>query len=79
MDRIMERVSEIFKIVFNKADLEISEETCADDIEEWGSLKHLNLLAMIEEDFDIQFEVSDVVSMQNVGDMIRCIESLLEE
>lgn len=78
MDQIMAKLKGIFKIVFDDDGLEISEGTCADDIEEWDSLQHLNLLAMIEKEFGIRFEIDDIITMENVGDIVRCIDTRLK-
>lgn len=74
MDATIERIKEVFKVVFEREDLNISEETNANDIKEWDSFKHLSLLAMLEKEFNIKFEVDDIVSMENVGDIIRLIK-----
>lgn len=74
MNNIMERLEKIFKIVFNNETLKISLETCADDIEGWDSLQHMNLLAMIEKEFSIQFEIDDIIMMEKVADIIECIK-----
>lgn len=74
MDNIMERLEKVFKIVFNNETLVISLETCADDIEGWDSVQHLNLLAMIEKEFSIQFEIDDIVMMEKVADIVECIK-----
>lgn len=75
MDNTMEKVIEVFRLVFENDCLEISEETNAGDIKEWDSFKHLSLLAVLEKKFGIKFEIDDIVSMENVGDIIRVIES----
>lgn len=74
MDRVMEKVEEVFQIVFEDETLKISEETGAGDIKEWDSFKHLSLLAMLEKEFHIKFEVDDIVTMENVGDIVRLIK-----
>lgn len=74
MDNIMERLEKVFKIVFNDDTLAISLDTCADDIEGWDSLQHMNLLAMIEKEFSIQFEIDDIIMMEKVADIIECIK-----
>ncbi len=74
MSETMEKIAEVFAVVFENENLEISEETDANDIKEWDSFKHLSLLAMLEKEFRIKFEVDDIVSMENVGDIARLIE-----
>ena len=67
----------MFQIVFGMEDLVVLEETCADDIEEWDSLQHINLLSMLEKEFEIEFDIDEIVSMENVGDMAKIIEGKL--
>lgn len=75
MDSILKRVESVFKVVFEQDELMISEETCADDIEAWDSFKHLALIAMLEKEFNIKFEIDEIVSMECVGDIIKVLES----
>lgn len=74
MSETMKKIAEVFTVVFENPNLKISEETDASDIKEWDSFKHLSLLAMLEKEFHIKFEVDDIVSMENVGDIARIIE-----
>lgn len=76
MEDILERVNKIFRVVFGKEDLIVTEKTNADDIEEWDSLQHINIIAMIEKEFDIVFDIDQIVSMENVGDIVRIIENM---
>lgn len=75
MSDILQRINRIFRIVFEDEDLVISEETCADDINEWDSLQHINLIAMLEQEFGIEFDIDEIISMENVGDMVKAISS----
>ena len=53
----------------------MSDATTADDIEEWDSLEHINLLAAVEQEFGMKFNMGQVVSMKNVGEMADIILS----
>lgn len=74
---ILKEVTDIFKIIFDKADLKITLDTNAEDIEEWDSLKHINIIAMLEEHFHLQFEIDEIIEMENVGDMVKAIEKYI--
>lgn len=74
MNNIMERVNKVFQTLFKDENLVITEETCAEDIEEWDSLQHISLLAMLEKEFDMEFEIDEIIAMEKVGDMIAIIE-----
>ncbi len=76
-NEILTKVNDIFKDAFGKDDLKISFETIAADIEGWDSLMQINLIEMIEDEFNIRFSMDEVVGMTNVGEMIDRIEGKL--
>ena len=44
-DEVFNKLNEIFREVFDDDEIEVSEETTSDDIEDWDSLEHINLVA----------------------------------
>ncbi|MDO5559506.1 MAG: acyl carrier protein [Oscillospiraceae bacterium] len=72
---IIKKLTEIFKDVFDLDDVVITENTTADDIEEWDSLEHINLINAVEKTFKMRFKMPEVSTMKNVGEMISIIES----
>ena len=72
-DEVMEKVTEIFRDVFDDEDLVIGDSTNSDDIEDWDSLEHINLVAAVEQEFGIKFTMAQVVGMKNVGEMVDII------
>ena len=73
-EQILEKVNEIFRDVFDDEEIEVLEETTADDIEDWDSLTHITLISEIESEFGFKFSMKDVVGMKNVGEMLNVIE-----
>jgi len=71
---IFEKLNEVFRDVFNDDTIIVEEETTAQDIDEWDSLKHIILISSVERAFDIKFDMKTVVSMKNVGEMVDIIE-----
>lgn len=74
---IFEAVQEIFRDNFDDEELEITRETCADDIEDWDSLEQINLLTAMEKKFSVKFKLEDVRGLKNVGDLLDLIERLV--
>lgn len=72
-DQILEKVQEIFRDIFDKEALIINRATSAVDIEEWDSLNNINLVVAIEKEFKIKFNLEELISLKNVGDMIDLI------
>jgi len=72
-EEIFERLDEVFQDVFDDDEITVNEETTADDIEDWDSLEHINLVAAVETEFGMKFTMGEVVSMKNVGEMVDII------
>ena len=75
MQEIKEKLTEIFREVFDNPLIEITPETTADDIDEWDSMNHINLILMVELKFNIEFTQQEVMRFNNVGDLMKTIQS----
>ena len=73
---IFEAVQQIFRDNFDDEELEITRETCADDIEDWDSLEQINLLTAIEKKFSIKFKLADVRNLKDVGDLLDLVKRM---
>ena len=71
--QILDEVQAIFREVLDNEEIVLANETTADDIEEWDSLTHIQLIVAIEKHFKIKFTSKEFLSWQNVGEMIDCI------
>jgi len=74
---INNKLTEIFRRTFNDDSLVLKSELTANDIEQWDSLTHMNLITEIESTFSIKFKLKDLNKIRNIGDMINTIESKL--
>ena len=72
-DEVFGRLNEVFRDVFDDESITVTNATTADDIEGWDSLEHINLLAAVEQEFGMKFNMGQVVSMKNVGEMADII------
>jgi acyl carrier protein len=64
-NQLSERIKMVMSAVFNISISEISYKTSKDDIESWDSLKHLNLILALEEEFDISIPDEEVGNLIN--------------
>lgn len=74
---IREELQKIFREIFFDDDLILFDEMTADDVEDWDSLSHLNLISQIERKFNIEFTTEEMMSAKNVGEFIKYIEKKL--
>lgn len=66
---VYEKLNEAFREVFDDDDLVVDANTTADDIEDWDSLEHVNLVNAVEEKTGIKFNNGEIGNFKNVGDM----------
>ncbi len=74
---IFDRVQSIFQDIFDDDSIMISLDTSADDIEDWDSLNHINLVSTIEQEFKVRFTLVELISLNDVGEMIDLISEKL--
>jgi acyl carrier protein len=74
-DDLLDAVQEIFRDIFDKDDLVVQSNTNADDIAEWDSLAHINLVTAVEKEFKIKFALGELTSLKDVSDMLDLIEA----
>jgi acyl carrier protein len=70
---IKEKLTAIFRSVFDNPSIEISDTTTAKDIEGWDSLTHVDLIVAVEKGFKVSFTTKQVMALQTAGDLIRLI------
>lgn len=69
------KLNEVFQDVFDDEDIRVEDSTTADDIEDWDSLEHINLVVAVENKFNIKFNMGEVNKFKNVGEMVDIIIS----
>ena len=72
-EAIYEKLNEVFQDVFDDDSITVNAETTSDDIEDWDSLEHINLVSAVEKEFGVKFTMAQVVGMKNVGEMVDVI------
>ena len=68
MDIITE-LNTVFRQVFDDDSLTVTRITTANDIDEWDSLTHMNLVVAVELKFGVKFALGELQQLKNVGDM----------
>ena len=59
--------------MFDDEKIAVNDATTADDIEDWDSLEHVNLIVAVQNAFGVKFNIGQVNGMQNVGEMVDII------
>lgn len=73
-----ERMSGIFREVFDDDGINVRDDMTARDVEEWDSLRHIDLIYALEEEFKIVFTAGEAgKALKNVGELRALIEKKL--
>jgi acyl carrier protein len=73
-EEVQEKLYSILKKLFN-TNIEITNATTANDINSWDSLNHIILIKKIEDEFNMEFDLFDMIELKTVGDMVNYIKS----
>ena len=73
LNEVIAQTNRIFIDILEDDEIILKEETTADDIEEWDSLNHIQLIVAIEKHFNIKFTSIEIQSFKNVGEMCETI------
>lgn len=69
------RIKELMSIVFETDLSFIDDNASPETIENWDSLKHMNLISVLEEEFNISFSDDEIVEMLSY----KCILKIIKE
>jgi acyl carrier protein len=72
---ILAVLTDIFRSVFEDADLELTMETTSDDLQCWDSMNHIAIVVEAEYRFDIQFQTAEIEDLTRVSELVRLIET----
>lgn len=73
---ILEKLEHIFREILADDELQLTMETCPDNISEWDSYTQILLIDEIEKEFAIKINMDDVFKIRTVGDFVEVIERL---
>jgi acyl carrier protein len=72
---IQQQLTSVFRDVFDDSSLVLRPDLTADDVENWDSLNHIDMITAVEHEFGIRFTTAEVSSMENVGDLMTLIQN----
>lgn len=72
---LIEKLTTIFRKVFDDETIVLNDQMTANDIGSWDSLSHMLMIAQVENAFSIKFSLREINKLKNVGTLIRLIES----
>jgi len=73
-EELLSALTTLFRDVLENDAIVLTDETTANDIEEWDSLNHIQLVVAVEKHFNIRFTAKEIQSWKNIGSLILDIQ-----
>ena len=77
MASTLEQLQPIFEDVLDQPGLVVTRDSNAQNVEDWDSLAHVNIVTAVERKFKIKFALGELQDLKNVGDMVDLVEKKL--
>ena len=74
---IYQQLTAIFHDLFDDDTLVLSPSLTANDVPEWDSFNHINLIVAIESRFKIKFQTAELEQLHTVGHLVTLIHQKL--
>ncbi|MEI6293415.1 MAG: acyl carrier protein [Methanomicrobiales archaeon] len=74
----VDKIRDIFCEVMGIPEQDVVDTLAYNSCAQWDSLKHLQMVAMFEETFDIEIEMDDIIAMENYGKVKKILHKYLE-
>lgn len=73
-ETVRDRVYKVVGRVMNVPVSELNDDSSADTVKAWESLRHMNLVLALEEEFDVQFSDEQIMEMLNIGLIVMVVD-----
>ena len=74
---ILNGLTRILRDLLSDDTIVLTMETRRDEVENWDSFAYINFIVAVEGEFSVKFGVAEIESFQDVGAIVRKINSLL--
>lgn len=72
-----DRIRAVVSAVLGLSADEINADSSPDTVEQWDSMKHMNMVVALEEEFDIEFTDDEIMEMSNFGQITENVAAKL--
>lgn len=71
---ILEKLTGIFRTVFNDDTIILKDDLTANDVANWDSLTHMLMIGEVEKEFSVKFKLKELGKLEDVKSLIDLIE-----
>ena len=72
---ISPRLKNVILKTLKLAEFDLQDQTRAYQVPGWDSLSHIVVIAAIEKEYDVRFKVSEILRLNNLGDLQALVDS----
>ena len=72
---VLDRLATVFQETFGFDGSHFSKDTAPEDVSNWDSIGHMNLVANLEKAFGQQFEVDEIMEMNSAGKILDILQA----
>jgi acyl carrier protein len=72
---VVDRVALVFRKVFDFDSRRFTLDTTPENVPNWDSVGHMNLVAQLEAEFGLQFEVDEIMEMSSAAKIIEILRA----
>ena len=70
-----QRLKKVLCNILDILEIEINEQSSMKSISNWDSLKHIQLMTAIEEEFGVTLSIDDMISMTNYPTILKTVSA----
>lgn len=71
---IREKLTGIFRQTLEQPQLILKEDLTAANVNNWDSIRHMQLIANVENEFRIKFSLKEIMRFRTIGDLVKLID-----
>lgn len=75
MEDTLKNIQTAFNAAFGVAPESVTIDTTPKDIPAWDSMGHVTLVSSLEQTFGLNFDVDEVMEMENVRQIVRIVQA----
>jgi acyl carrier protein len=77
MEDTLKKIQAAFQAAFGVEPQTITIDTAPKDVPAWDSMGHVSLVSGLEQAFGLNFDVDEVMEMENVRQIVRIVDAKL--
>lgn len=62
-----DRINNVLKRVFDLTDAELAKDLSRSEIAKWDSLTHMDLVVSLEREFNVIFDIDEIIALDGLG------------